>query len=156
MQGVLEEQMQGGLDGKVAGDVQVEIVEGCQLLTNLGHELEEQVAHPNQVACERGEGGLLEQENQRSKRVWLEGEEGLSLQVELEAVDCCVPEEGEEQNVVGYMMLVWVERQDEHGEKRYEEVKRRDGHEKRCEEVKRQDDQGEKLCEKVVVDGRGK
>lgn len=141
---VLEEQMQGGQDEKVEGDLQVELVQGGQLLTNLGHELEEQVDHLMQVAYERVDGGLLEQEIQRSTRVWLEGEEGLSLQVELEDVNRCELEEGEEQNVVGYMVLVWVERQDEDGEER-------------CEEVKRRDEQGEKRYEKVVmVDVRGK
>lgn len=46
--------------------------------------------------------------------------------------------------MVGYMGLVWVERQDEHEEER-------------CEEVKRRDEQGEKRREKVVmVDGREK
>lgn len=88
--------MQGEQDGKVKGDLQVRFVQGCQLLTNLEHELEEQVDHVMQVAYERVVGGLLEQEIQRSTRVWLEGEVGLSLQVELEAANCCELEEGEE------------------------------------------------------------
>lgn len=66
--------------------------------------------HPLQVAYERVEGGLLEQEIQQLTRVWLEEEEGLSLRVELEAEDCCEREEGEESNVMGYVVLVWGER----------------------------------------------
>jgi hypothetical protein len=62
------------------------------------------------VAYERVEGGLLEQEIQQLTRVWLEEEEGLSLRVELEAEDCCEREEGEESNVMGYVVLVWGER----------------------------------------------
>lgn len=76
--------MEGEVDGKVEGDLQVEFVDGNQLLTKVGHELEEQVDRLIQVAYEKVEGGLLEQENQWSTRVWLGEEEGLSLQVELE------------------------------------------------------------------------
>lgn len=157
--------MEVELDGKVEDDLQVE--EG-QLLTKLGHALGEQVGHLIQVAYERVEGGLLEQETQRSTRVWLEGglleqeiqqstrvwlegEEGLSLQVELEDVDCCEREEGEEQNVrlQGEMLCVVVDGPGKQGEKRFVVV---DGRGKQ-EEVKRRDEQ-EKLY--VVVDGRGK
>lgn len=104
IQAVLEEQMQAGLDGKVEGDLQVEFVQGGQLPINLGHELEEEEDHPIRAVYEKVEGVPLERQIQRSTRVWLEGEEGLSLQVELEVVDCCGREE---LNVVD-VVLVWV------------------------------------------------
>lgn len=76
----------------------METVQGCQLPTKLGHDLEEQVDHLLQAVYERAEGGLIETEIQLLTKVWLEGEEEPSLQVELEAENCCEREEGEGQH----------------------------------------------------------
>lgn len=135
------------------GDLQVQ---GGQLLTKLGHELEEQVIHLIQVAYERVEGGLLEQEIQRPTRAWLVEEEGLSLRVEPEAEDWCEREEGEESNVMGYMVLVWVERWDERVKRRDEAGEKRRGQVVVVvDEPGMQEEQGKLSLQVVVVDVAG-
>lgn len=118
-----KEQMWAGPDGKVEGDLQVDFVQGGRLPIKLVHGLEEQVDHPSQVVFERVEAGLLEKEIQLPIKAWLEGEEELSWQVELEGEDCCEREEEGGQNVMAYMVLVWVERQAEQVERQVEQVK---------------------------------